>query len=323
MAKPYVSDNQILSVMVAGMIDAMKTIQRKSGDPPVLKFRKHTVRKGKPTEKELDEIDTAAERGFREYLSEEFKEDVQVIGEESLAEVTPTTDGRVCVLVDVVDGTDLLEMDIPLWCCAAIAFNAKDRRIVASVISLASGEIYKATEKEVSVQRDPHSRLNDVLRGPSGVTSLRKARLAFYGQKAKNFLSLYDDPGILAGIRKQATLGKKTGFRIYNFAGNPMMVRMVDRIKDENNDPIGCGIDLIFDLGGQYAHDVLPGAYIAKKAGAYFCDLAGKEITEERMVQLAANPLSKVKYILAATRKLGKQMSRAISDGAAVDRPRT
>ncbi|TDA25606.1 MAG: hypothetical protein DSO00_08510, partial [Archaeoglobi archaeon] len=56
---------------------------------------------------------------------------------------------------------------------------------------------------------------------------------------------------------------EEIGFRIYNLAGNPVMVKLVDhRIKDAR------GIDAVIEIKGQKPHDMAPGAYIALKGGA-------------------------------------------------------
>jgi len=87
---------------------------------------------------------------------------------------------------------------------------------------------------------------------------------------------------------------EKLGFRIYNFGGNPMMVKIPDR-----------SVDVVFDVFGQEPHDVVPGAYIATQAGAVLTDLDGKTID---LGEVLLKPREKIRYVLAATDSLAAQL---------------
>jgi hypothetical protein len=108
-------------------------------------------------------------------------------------------------------------------------------------------------------------------------------------------------------------------FRIYNLAGIPMLVKLTDhQVKNAKN------IDVVFDIHGQNPHDVVPGAYLAKKAGATVRqfiieeDKVTKEkkvraedisyaTLEESLIQPAA-PTSRLKYFVTSTKELADQI---------------
>ena len=73
--------------------------------------------------------------------------------------------------------------------------------------------------------------------------------------------------------------------------------------KEENNHS---KIDAVFDVHGQWPHDVVPGAYIAQKAGAIFTDLNGEPINWGSVLKKPAS--DKITYILASTDKLSKEL---------------
>jgi fructose-1,6-bisphosphatase/inositol monophosphatase family enzyme len=67
--------------------------------------------------------------------------------------------------------------------------------------------------------------------------------------------------------------------RIYNLGGNPMMLKVAERT-----------IDAVFEVVGQHPHDVVPGAYIARQAGAIVKDLQGNDLALKTryFIQIAA-----------------------------------
>lgn len=83
-----------------------------------------------------------------------------------------------------------------------------------------------------------------------------------------------------------------------------MMMRLVDGHKR---------IDCVFELRGQYAHDAVPGLYIAVKAGALLFDPNGVRITDadlaNKLMKPASNkPEDKLCYLLCATQELGQHL---------------
>lgn len=84
-------------------------------------------------------------------------------------------------------------------------------------------------------------------------------------------------------------------FRFYNLAGNPMMARLAEGT-----------VDVVLELDGQLPHDVVPGAYIAMKAGAVFGNIDGdKTFSEQELADFLLKPADQsIRYILAANKDL-------------------
>jgi hypothetical protein len=145
------------------------------------------------------------------------------------------------------------------------------------------------------------------VRGVSRVKSLARASVYFYGQKLKNFRSVTHD-GFAHRLGLACKSTREDRLRIYNMAGTPMMARMTDHRVHEAG-----GIDVIFDVVGQQPHDVVPGAYIAKKAGATLRDLDGQDISFAQLEELLLEPAKRrLQYVLAATPTLASQVSECI-----------
>jgi len=244
-----------------------------------------------------------------------FQNRIYVLGEELTKEgYELPRDDRIYALVDIVDGTDLLEMGFPLWGSAVLLFQSPKRgkpKILGAVVALPTGEVYFASAES------PHAFIyrkrsredlfdHERVASPSDVSALRDARIAFYGQKAKNILSLLECPSLVQRMREL----DGSAFRLYNFAGNPAMVKFAHRVRDEEGGALNAGIDAIFDVSssGQKLHDVMPGAYIALKAGASLFDLDGNEITIDVLRQKLLKPTGRMKYVLAATESLAKEL---------------
>ena len=230
-----------------------------------------------------------------------------VFGEESLRkEVDLSKQKNLVILMDMVDGTDLLERGLSNWCSAIVFYYPPEQKIIASFVAIAdlnlvyftghsSDKVYKHNLKE-KFDIDNLDKL--VLEsGVSKTESLDSASIAFYGQKIKNFLSILKRERFVPYLEKiQAEKGDpKT--RIYNLAGNPMMMKLLNNHSK---------IDAVFDVHGQWPHDVVPGAYIAQKAGAIFTDLNGEPINWGSVLKKPAS--DKITYILASTDKLSKEL---------------
>ena len=269
-------------------------------------------------------IDHNAEERCIEEFRERCKSSLFIIGEESLNELTDDenlrtcSSGKICVLVDMVDGTDLLEMNIPMWCSAIVIVNPTTPKILGAVVGQASGEIYftNSVQDGSFVSRAPSMDLNvaptsSPLKGPSNVETLDSATVSFYGQKAKSFLSV-SKKTVFHEMLEQQGNSDAQGFRIHTLSGNPFMVKLADRARNSSGKIIGRGIDAVFEISGQYMHDLAPGLFIAKKAGAYACDLDGKEITYESLAEALLTPTRKMKYVLASTQRLADELVKAL-----------
>jgi fructose-1,6-bisphosphatase/inositol monophosphatase family enzyme len=271
-------------------------------------------------------IDKTAEETAIDKLEDLYREYIEVIGEESIGDFTDLSNvNRTCALLDMVDGSDLVELGVPLWCSAMIFFDPREPKILGALVGLPTDEIYYAYEGEPNRGLVYRSLLNvvDPMRGPAAIESLEEASICFYGQKAENFLCFKSRPDFEASLE---ALSSDSLFRIYNFAGNPIMVKLADRLKkqvkkkSENGVeiktelPICRGFDAVVDIRGQYAHDAIPGLYIAKHAGAFLCELDGKEMTEDLLAQKLLKPTEKMTYIVASTQKLAIEITSLIKN---------
>jgi fructose-1,6-bisphosphatase/inositol monophosphatase family enzyme len=245
--------------------------------------------------------------------------DIQFFGEESFRgkPIDLTNEHRTCVLVDALDGSDLYEREMGNWCSAAIFFtptNPKGERIRAAIVGLPDETIYMASddEKEVIV-KSPHGGIERTLRGMSRIRRLDDASICFYGQKLDNFLRTANLAGWTSLLPSGAG-GRKSKLtpRLYNLAGIPMIIKLIDKPSED-----GSGIDLVLELLGQQAHDVVPGAFIAKKAGATVVDFAGTEITFEHLEEVILKPNSNtLNYMIASTPELARAAVRRLGEPA-------
>jgi len=264
--------------------------------------------------KPLASIDLVAERAFEASLLHDFPNHVRVIGEESLDESVLRGEKKLCVLVDMIDGTDLLERGFSNWCSAVVIFDpAKDPpKILGAFVGIRNEYLYFANDKgafrtplrrqKVGNQPEPLRMLN--------TKSLRDASVCMYAQKPSRLLSLLSlatKPLLMSWlasvVKSDAALKQKLNrtpqdvesrFRFYDLAGNPMMVRMAEG-----------AIDVVFELGGQSPHDVVPGAYIAHKAGAVLGYTDGERISELKMAEALLEPgKNTLSYVLAANEKI-------------------
>lgn len=303
-------------------------------------------------------VDRSAERLFKKTINNYSKKRfsaVEVYGEETLAD--PNLDlyelskdeTSVFALVDMVDGTDLLERGLENWCSAGVFFRPKamaGERILSAFVGLPSKVIYYATLNEDKVYvRSPGKRTDREVAGPSSNTRLENASVCFYGQKVSNLLSVVpasrDEAAVQESLisyvarlqaerKRRRERGKLNAepvrvededpaFRIYNLAGIPLMVKLTDhQIKNAKN------IDVIFDIYGQNPHDVVAGAYLAKKAGATLRQfiIEEDEVTKEKSVKAEdmsyealeealirpAAPASRLKYMITSTKELADQV---------------
>ena len=227
--------------LVSGAVQVVRIvhrlIQQRMRDPydrahSLAKIRLETA--GRP--KWALRVDDSAEQRRRDEFRVGLGNSITVIGEESLPEdLTTLAPHRLYALVDMVDGTNLLEMDIPMWCSAIVIFETTPPWILGSVVGLATGEIYFATEGSgrPQVSREPSADLTAVpthvpLPGPSDVSTLGEATISFYGQKATNLLAVTSVGGLKERLTQLSGIDD-VPLRIHTLAGNPMMVKLADR----------------------------------------------------------------------------------------------
>lgn len=282
-------------------------------------------------------VDYDAENNFREkfkeYRNAMFR-GVKVRGEESIKEGTDFHDEEGLVaLVDMVDGTDLLERNLSNWCSAAVFFEPdrgkKGEPIIrAACVGLPSGKIYyaHANIKEVRYEqflRHDHRYRPGKAKGISSIRRLENCSICFYGQKPSSLIRVAETQLFTYLGQKEKTrvdkkkeknasgsivVDKEKEIRVYTLSGIPMMMKLIDhQVKEAAN------IDVIFQLGGQYPHDAVPGLYIAKKGGAFILNLkTSEEMTDTELEQgllRPGHPDEKMEYIVASSRELCEELA--------------
>ena len=269
------------------------------------------------------DLDKMVEAGARLSLYSHFNKTIYssslvVWGEESIAdrkqkgneEVDFSGETRTVALLDMIDGTDLVYRDLSNWCSAIVFFYPPEREILATLVGTPAGLVYCADAVEafsMKLCRKTHFKTcfgdKRTLRVPPHQPPLDQSGICFYGQKSRNLLSL-------SGIRFPAELRvgefnldsmfasftqSKPPFRIYNLGGNPMMVKVADGT-----------MQAVFELLGQKPHDVVPGAYIARMAGAVVKDLNGANLKlEETLVKPNVGDL---RYVIASSEGLYSEL---------------
>jgi len=306
----------------------------------------HTLVEGTNTSKWMLRCDATAELTCRkevERLAKEDNVDVQVYGEESLWDIIPdepivlTKSHPSVILLDMIDGSDLLERDLGNWCSAAVLFDPKEGRILTSIIQDSHNDIYFATEHgawfiKVETQRDADGKYHLMpsqsvpLGGPHHPFPPGKPRdiddnyasICFYGQKGGHFVEL---PGTFRAwlSEKERPDDPRSGLRfrgrLYTLAGNPMMAKLAN----------GDRIHVVFEHIGQYAHDAVPGLFIALKSGAtalrlqdepdYEDKQKGTRVTESDLGRSLYTPCKQdgLAYVLATTDQLAGKIFTALT----------
>ncbi|KPP83845.1 MAG: Inositol monophosphatase family [Rhodobacteraceae bacterium HLUCCO07] len=245
--------------------------------------------------KTLIGADLLAEQRFSSLVKEgERGRLLSVEGEESLANRKLNFRGsdKIHLLCDIIDGTDLYVRGFSNWCSAVVAFNPSERRVVCShvyVVGDRNSTLYSASAdgdkpfttqfREVVTAGDKGPPVAEMFEAPKHVEvgaskPFGEATICCYGQKFKNLEAL----GQLfkSSESKELLLRKEMeNARFHTLAGNPMMCRIIDG-----------SVDIVFDIFGQAPHDVVPGAFIALKAGAVMYDLGANPRREDRRVEI-------------------------------------
>ncbi len=260
-----------------------------------------TVKIGK-REKMALVVDVVAERLAALELSRRLKKlEPVILGEESLQDESLDLSGEthLIALLDMVDGTDLFERGLGNWCSAAAFFLPAERQILGAFVAVPEGDIYFWTvDTPVPQKFNIKTRSTEPVCGPSQVRALSEASIAFYGQKIVNFSAC---AGQLQQALSPHLLAEDPATRIYDLAGIPMMMKVVDRGGHKR-------IDAVFELLGQNPHDVVPGAVIAERAGATVLGLDGKPLDLASALLRPADRSRRLRYVLAATPELATEL---------------
>lgn len=291
-------------------------MRRKIKQDPELAFKPYWF-KTNGKSKHLVAVDLLAERAFIDDLTRKFgSENIRVIGEESLSEgIDLTNETRTTVLIDMIDGTDLLQRGFSNWCSAITVFQPDKKKIKETFIALPLKNLYYATASKFGAykKRLSWSKKNKEipLNRLSCNRTLKDASVCMYVQKSSNLLKLLSlglHKPFMTWLEKITKIEQKhrnksssdtVGFRFYNLAGNPMMVKVAEG-----------AVDLVIELNGQAPHDVVPGAFIAIKTGAVFGTVTGCKFPLKALSETLLHPSdSRLKYILAASGLLLKNFS--------------
>jgi fructose-1,6-bisphosphatase/inositol monophosphatase family enzyme len=287
---------------------AQKQVQQDVAVDPASAFEQLSIGARK---KPLLAIDLVTERNAARELHRALPDyPLLVLGEESLRDqnLDLTGEKRLVALVDMIDGTDLLERGLFNWCSAIVFYFPPERRILAAFIGIPDHAIYFALDsltypRKYQLKGSP---LILPVAGPSRVQTIENSSLAFYGQKLAHFSSIAKGPffSYLARLQERhCRTGRELKTRIYNLAGNPIAMRLIDGTRR---------VDALFDLQGQLPHDIVPGAFIATKAGASFRDLEGRSIDLNEALLRPADRHKPMRYVLAATEELSLELRRCL-----------
>lgn len=297
------SEADILDAGFLAIETALKTIHEHKDDPEYLELRWNPKLK-----KNLLKIDEFAQTAAEAALKVRLPDAVEIRGEESSLEDL-TYRLEVAALLDMVDGTDLLERGLWNWCSAMVLFNRQ--QVWASLIGMPNREIYYERFSEAGAfVREPRKaesapQIQTVTVKEKPDIRLQDASIAFYGQKPKSLLTTVRHGGLAKALDQiaQEAQAKRDQpdapkFRIYNLAGNPMMMQLIEG-----------KIDAVIELSGQRCHDVIPGFAIALKAGAKLFDWETRnEITTKDLPNMLASPKNKFKYVMACNEQLAVEI---------------
>ena len=286
--------------------------------------------------KRMLNVDQAAEKKAKDLIakfSTDFsveRDHIKLYGEETLwddKDVNLSGIDQPVVIVDMIDGSDLVERKLGNWCSAAIVFIPAKGEILFSVVQDSHHNLYIANKNgawfvPISMERNPqenpyplcflvpHNEQARKLVGPQKYIDKNAAAVCFYGQNRDHFTTI---PGALIDWMKK---DKFTG-RVYNLAGNPMMCKMAD----------GEPIHVVFEHEiGQFPHDLVPGAYIAAIAGASMVlqqtekswdALSGDNLLEAlaRILLLPGREDLRRKYVLAGSMDMAKHYAQYVLPG--------
>jgi fructose-1,6-bisphosphatase/inositol monophosphatase family enzyme len=309
------TDNALLELGTKAINRVMETI---AGELLTDRDRVLSASYDGKTDKRYLKLDESAEKVFRQTVKGKLP-NLIFEGEERLKQRDFSVEVGHVVLCDAVDGTDLLERGLGNWCSAATFYNPSIRdpnqQLRVAVVGHSDGAIYCASmEKDkVAVFEKKKGRgaskagWRDI-RGPSRVKKLVDASVCFYGQKVSR-LREFCRSGLLEWAL--ANLPEKNNFRIYNLAGIPMVMRLIDPFCAESST-----IDAVVEFAGQKPHDCLPAAFLAIKAGAAVTDLNGNPLSYEYFAKAAMHPSkADCRYIIAATQELAGELVTALSYG--------
>jgi hypothetical protein len=212
-----------------------------------------------------------------------------------------------------MDGTNLAAMGVPLWCSALALYDSKTQTVLGSVVGLPSGRICvsRAYSETAWIAENATDGVvpdgNVPLHGAAPLSDLFDARIAFYGQKPASFLTMATNEKFVDFLNqaevRSAKKKEEIRIRVYNFAGNPLLVKLVDRKRGPAS-RVAEGVDFVVELRGQFPHDFVPGAFIALQRGAYMCAPDGSPITVDDLGTFLTKPDKRQSYVIGASKRI-------------------
>lgn len=259
------------------------------------------------------ELDIWVHKIYKSAFEDFFGNKAAIIGEE--AKDPKKLKANLIASIDAIDGTDLMVKGLSNWCTALFFYSPNDR-VIASIVGMHDRVIYYASEagaKKSWIPKEEESKKTKnkktkklVIPQKNRVKRAKNASICFYGQKVDNFLSILSNRSFVKSLKTLIQFKKKNTrsipLRIYNLGGNPMMIKLAEG-----------KIDAVVELKGQKLYDVIPGAFIATKAGAFWGDLNGNHINDAYLRRVLANPSSKLSYILASNKQLYQELLRFLT----------
>jgi fructose-1,6-bisphosphatase/inositol monophosphatase family enzyme len=315
---PGPQEDDLLETCKAAMLQAQKVISKSVFEDPERAFRPVRV-PGKARDHVTTWIDLEAQRQAERVLLRSGIP-VRVLGEETpmTAAVDLRRESRPVVLLDMIDGTDLLTREMGNWCSAMVVFHPPTAEILGALVGLPLGDLFKLYVASRSYEgaylltyeilpaksglrymllEDPHrsiAPLHPRSHRPVGDRPLDGASICFYGQKRSRLLHLRDE----TDFPWDSSLEKSGRLRIYTLAGNPMLAKLAEG-----------RVSAVFEAKGQRPHDCIPGLYLAEKAGAAVSGLDGKPLDLGRALLERRD----VSYIAAGDRLLLRELGRLIA----------
>lgn len=337
MSRRYIPFDRPHAELLEESVNALLAVRRHVHD--LLKDRtaferaSYTSSDGKA--KVMLQVDKEAENICARLLVKRFGEDnVRVLGEEALwkfkdldlstqhvegygdrVRVVAGGETRLTAIVDMIDGSDLIERDFGNWCSALVFFLPSDHpQILFSLVHHADGSIYGADEMgafliPVGAQKDapliplkgPEVRELDGAYKRTTLDSAVQIAICYYGQKHSHFATLPAE--LLEWAQNNAARDR---LRFYNLGGNPMMCRLAN----------GENVHAVFEHVGQFPHDAVPGAYIAMKAGAILAELSGQIFDADALASYLMMPSgARIRYALAGTEELAIELAMLLGSG--------
>jgi fructose-1,6-bisphosphatase/inositol monophosphatase family enzyme len=311
-------EQRLLESCKSAMLHTQRVISETVFHDPARAFKRVQI-PGKRRDHATTWIDLEAQRQAERVLLRSGIP-VRVLGEETpmAADVDLGRETRPVVVMDMIDGTDLLTREMGNWCSAMVVVHPPGAEIVGAWIGLPLGDRFKlygaarshagafVLTYEILPTRSGlrYVLLEDPRRAvvplrprphrPPGGRPLDGASVCFYGQKRSRLMHLRDetdfpwDPGL-------AHSGK---LRIYTLAGNPMLAKLAEG-----------RVSAVFEAKGQRPYDCIPGLYLAEKAGAIVTRPNGRPLDLARALLDGAD----VRYLAACDRRLLRELGKLIA----------